>query len=112
MKKIEAIIRPEKVAQVCELLEKVGYSGMMITELEGHGNQKGIEQKVRGKSYKIKMMLKVRLEVIVDDNVVNSIAEAICKAARTGLQGDGKIFIYPIEDAIRIRTGEHGKIAL
>jgi nitrogen regulatory protein P-II 1 len=112
MKKIEAIIRPGKVADVCAVLEKVGHTGVMITEIEGHGNQKGVEQQVRGKTYKVGLLNKARVEVVVKDSEVNKIIQAIREAACTGKIGDGKIFIYPVEDALRIRTAEQGDIAL
>ena len=112
MKKIEAIIRTGKVAEVYAALERVGHPGVMITELEGHGTQKGVEQTVRGKTYKIGLMNKARLEVVVKDADVANIVAAIREAALTGKVGDGKIFIYPVENAIRIRTNEEGDIAL
>ena len=112
MKKIEAIIRHSKVAEVHEALEKVGHPGMMITELEGHGTQNGVEQTVRGKVYKIGLMNKARLEIVVKDTDVKKTVSAIREAALTGKVGDGKIFIYPVENAIRIRTNEEGDIAL
>ncbi len=112
MKKIEAIIRPAKVGAVCEALEKIGHPGIMITELEGHGTQKGIEQQFRGKTYKVDLMTKARLEVIVDDHDVVKTVAAIRQAALTEKVGDGKIFIYPVDDAVRIRTGETGVKAI
>jgi len=112
MKKIEAIIRPTKVGDVCAALEKIGHPGIMITEIEGHGRQKGIEQEFRGKTYKTELITKAKVEVIVNDCDVDRIAKTIREAALTGKVGDGKIFIYPIEDAVRIRTAEHGDAAV
>ena len=112
MKKIEAIIRPAKVTDVCTALNKIGHPGIMFTEVEGHGAQHGVEQQFRGKTYKVDLMTKARLQVIANDSEVNNITDAICKAAYTGEVGDGKIFIYPVDDAIRIRTSEHGSVAV
>jgi nitrogen regulatory protein P-II 1 len=112
MKRIEAIVRPGKVGDVCAALELAGHHGVMITEIEGHGNQKGIEQKVRGKSYKVHLLTKARLEVIVKDGETDRITKAIAAAAYTGKIGDGKIFIHPVEDAVRIRTAERGDKAI
>lgn len=112
MKKIEAIIRPEKLEAVRQELEKVGYSGLMITEIEGHGKQKGIVQQWRGEKYKVDLLPKVRIEIVVKDSDVDKITKAIIESAKTGEVGDGKIFISSIENAIRIRTGEKGEAAL
>ena len=112
MKRIEAIVRPGKVGDVCEALELVGHHGVMITEIEGHGNQKGLEQKVRGKSYKVNLLTKARVEVIVKDSETDRITKAIAAAAYTGQIGDGKIFLLPLEDVMRISTGERGSEAI
>ncbi|MGA2091145.1 MAG: P-II family nitrogen regulator [Endomicrobiales bacterium] len=112
MKKIEAIIRPDKVGDVCAALEKVGHPGVMITEIEGHGSQHGIEQQMRGKTYKIDLLNKHRVEVVVKDSELEKTVKAITEAAYTGKVGDGKIFIYSVEDAIRIRTSERGDLAV
>ena len=112
MKKIEAIIRPAKVGDVCAALDKVGHPGITITEIEGHGKQKGIEQEFRGKTYKTELMTKARIEIVVNDAEVNKVTKAIREAAYTGKVGDGKIFIYPVEDVVRIRTSERGGIAV
>ncbi len=112
MKKIEAIIRPMKVGAVCEALEKVGHPGVSVSEIEGHGNQKGVEQQVRGQMYKIPLLTKAKLEVIANDKDVNTIIKAIRDAAYTGEIGDGKIFISPVENAVRIRTDEEGDAAV
>lgn len=112
MKKIEAIVRPAKVNDVIDALTEIGHPGIMVTELEGHGKQKGIEQEVRGKTYKVELLPKSRIEIIVKDKDVKKTTDAIRKSALTGEVGDGKIFIYPVEDAIRIRTAESGEIAI
>ena len=112
MKKIEAIVRPAKVGDVFVALAEVGHPGVMVSEIEGHGRQKGIDQQFRGKSYKVDFVTKCRIQLIVNDNEVEKIIDAIRRAARTGEVGDGKIFIYPVDDAVRIRTGERGEAAL
>jgi nitrogen regulatory protein P-II 1 len=112
VKRIEAIVRPTKVADVCTALEKVDYPGLMITEIEGHGKQKGIEQQVRGKTYKVGLMTKARIEVVVKDSDAGVIVNTIRDIAFTGKVGDGKIFISSVDDAVRIRTGEHGDSAI
>jgi nitrogen regulatory protein P-II 1 len=112
MKKIEAIVRPTKVGDVCAALEKVGHPGLMITEIEGHGKQKGLEQELRGKTYKVEFLSKAKLEVIVKDEDVDKTIKAIRESAFTGKVGDGKIFIFPLENAVRIRTFEQGEIAV
>lgn len=112
MKKIEAIIRPAKVGDVCAALDKVGHPGIMITEIEGHGKQKGVEQEFRGKTYKTELMTKARIEIVVKDEDVDKTVKAIREAALTEKVGDGKIFIYPVDDAIRIRTAEQGDNAV
>ena len=112
MKKIEAIIRPEKLESVQRALEKVGYSGLMISEIEGHGKQKGIVQQWRGEKYKVEFLPKIKIEIIVKDDEVERIIKTIVDSAKTGEIGDGKIFISPIENVIRIRTGEKGEQAI
>ena len=112
MKKVEAIIRPEKLDAVVGALQLAGYPGIMITEIEGHGLQKGITQKWRGEEYQVDFLPKIRVEIVVDDSEVDAIASAITSAASTGEVGDGKIFIYNVESAIRIRTKEKGVKAL
>lgn len=112
MKKIEAIIRPEKLNDVKKALDKAGYPGMMISEIEGHGNQKGITQQWRGEIYKMDLVTKVKVEIVVYDQDVNRLTQAIAQAAKTGQVGDGKIFVYHIRDAVRIRTREKGEKAL
>ena len=112
MKKIEAIVRPIKVGDVCSALEKIGHPGLMISEIEGHGKQKGLEQELRGKTYKIDLLPKARIEVVVNDDDADTTVKAIREAAFTGKVGDGKIFIYPVGDVVRIRTAEQGDIAV
>ena len=112
MKKIEAIIRPEKLESVRNALKKVSSPGLMITEIEGHGQQKGITQQWRGKKYKVELLPKMKIEIVVNDKDVERITKAIADSAKTGAIGDGKIFIYNIENTIRIRTGEKGEAAL
>ena len=112
MKKIEAIIRPEKVDDVLAALEDAGYAGIMITEIKGHGKQKGLTQQWRGKEYKVSLLSKVKIEIVVKDADVANITKAVLKTAKTGNIGDGKIFIYDINNCIRIRTEEEGDKAL
>ena len=112
MKKIEAIIRPTKVGDVLDALNKICHPGIMITEIEGHGKQYGIEQEFRGKTYKTELLTKAKLEVVVNDQDLDKTIAVIREAAFTGKVGDGKIFIYPAENAIRIRTAEQGDIAV
>jgi nitrogen regulatory protein P-II 1 len=112
MKRIEAILRPAKAGEVIEALTKIGHPGLMITEIEGHGKQKGMEQTVRGKKYKVDLLSKTRLELVVKDEDVEKTLDAIRKAALTGEIGDGKVFIHPVDDALRVRTNERGVTAI
>lgn len=112
MKRIEAIIRPEKVTAVRQALEKVGFPGLNVTEVEGHGKQKGVVQQWRGDKYRVEMLPKMRLEIVVSDRDVKKIIQAIQDSAKTGSVGDGKIFVSPVEEVIRIRTSETGEAAL
>ena len=112
MKKIEAIIRPEKLDEVRKAIEDVGYPGITITEAEGHGKQKGVVQQWRGETYRVNFLPKVKLELVVGDADVDRIVQAIIKAAKTGAVGDGKIFVSDVRDVIKIRTGERGESAL
>lgn len=112
MKKIEAIIRPEKLEAVRKALEKSGYPGIMISEIEGHGKQKGFTQQWRGEEYRVDLISKVKLEIVVNDDEVDRIIDTISDYAKTGQVGDGKIFIYDVVEAVRIRTGESGKVAI
>ncbi len=112
MKKIEAIIKPFKLDEVKEALTKQGIQGMTISEVKGFGRQKGHTELYRGAEYVVDFLPKVKLEILVDDDKAGMVADTILDAARTGRIGDGKIFILPMEDAVRIRTGEHGENAL
>ena len=112
MKKIEAIIKPFKLDEVKEALHEVGVSGITVTEAKGFGRQKGHTELYRGAEYVVDFLPKVKLEVVVPDNLAERTVEAIASAAQTGRIGDGKIFISTIEQAIRIRTGESGSDAL
>ncbi len=112
MKKIEAVIKPFKLDEVKEALQAVGIQGITVTEAKGFGRQKGHTELYRGAEYVVDFLPKVKLEIVVPDDMVNKAVEAIQNAARTGRIGDGKIFISTIEQAIRIRTGESGNDAL
>ena len=112
MKRIEAIIRPEKVTAVRQALEKVGFPGLNVSEVQGHGKQKGVVQQWRGDKYRVEMLPKMRLEIVVSDRDVSKITRAIQDASKTGAVGDGKIFVSSVEEVIRIRTGETGESAL
>ena len=112
MKKIEAIIKPFKLDEVKEALQEVGVSGITVTEAKGFGRQKGHTELYRGAEYVVDFLPKVKLEVVVPDNLAASVVEAIAGAAQTGRIGDGKIFVVPIESAVRIRTGERDEDAL
>ena len=112
MKKIEAIIRVEKFKEVKDALEKQGYPGMTKTLIEGHGKQKGLEQQFRGTTFKVEFIPKLKLEIVVVDEDVPRTLEAIIRGARTGVVGDGKIFVLPVEAAIRIRTGDRDESAI
>ena len=111
-KKIEAFIREEALDAVKEALQSIGIVGMNIHEVRGHGRQGGIELSWRGTSYHMDLLPKMQVNVILSDHNVEKAIEAITQAARTGKEGDGLIFIYPVDDIIRIRTGERGKEAL
>jgi nitrogen regulatory protein P-II 1 len=112
MKKIEAIIKPFKLDEVKSALTKVGVQGMTVTEVKGFGRQKGHTEVYRGAEYKIDFLPKAKIEMIVTDEMVVQVIETIERAAKTGKIGDGKIFVSPIEEVIRIRTGERGRDAL
>ena len=112
MKKIEAIIKPFKLNEVKEALHEVGIVGMTVTEVKGFGRQKGHTEIYRGSEYTVDFLPKVRLEIVLNESQVDAAVNAIISAARTGKIGDGKIFITPIEDAVRIRTGERADQAI
>jgi nitrogen regulatory protein P-II 1 len=112
MKKIEAIIRPEDLEGVRISLQETGIVGMTVEEVQGRGRQKGVCLQWRAGEYCVEFLPKVRLDMIVDDTDVEKVIAAIIKVARTGKNGDGKIFIYPVEDVVRVSTGERGKVAI
>lgn len=112
MQKIEAIIQPFKLEPVKEALHRLSVQGMTVTEVKGFGRQKGIREVYRGMEYQVDFLPKVKIEVVVPDEKVSTITQAIIEQARTGRIGDGKIFIYPVAEVIRIRTGETGEAAL
>ena len=112
MKKVEAIIKPFKLDEVKEALHGLGVQGLTVTEVKGFGRQKGHTELYRGAEYVVDFLPKIKLEVVVDDDAVEGIVEAIIGAAGTGRIGDGKIFILPLGEAIRIRTGERGSQAV
>ena len=112
MKKIEAIIKPFKLDDVKEALQEIGLQGMTVTEAKGFGRQKGHTELYRGAEYVVDFLPKVKVEVIIADNLVERAIEAIIKAARTGKIGDGKIFVTSVEQVVRIRTGESGEAAV
>ncbi len=112
MKKIEAIIRPFKLDEVKEALLEEGVRGMTISEVRGYGRQKGHKEVYRGSEYEIEFVPKLKIEIVVNDDIVDKIVDAILKTAKTNQVGDGKIFISEIQDAIRIRTDESGPEAL
>ncbi|MCS6825289.1 MAG: P-II family nitrogen regulator [Caldilinea sp.] len=111
-KKIEAIIREEALQDVKNALREIGIVGLNVHEVHGHGRQGGIELSWRGTSYQMDLLPKIQVNIVLSDHNVDKTVEAIVKAARTGKEGDGIIFIYPVEDVIRIRTGERGSDAL
>jgi nitrogen regulatory protein PII len=112
MKKVEAIIKPFKLEDVKEALSEVGVEGMTVVEVKGFGRQKGHTEIYRGSEYTVDFLPKVKIEVVVDDSRADTVVDAIVKAANTGKIGDGKVFVSPILDAIRIRTGERGSDAV
>jgi len=112
MKKIEAIIKPFKLDEVKDALVEIGVGGMTVTEVRGFGQQKGHTEIYRGTEYVIDFLPKVKIEVVVKDEDVEKVIETIMKAAQTGRVGDGKIFVIPVEEVVRIRTGERGEQAI
>jgi nitrogen regulatory protein PII len=112
MKKIEAIIKPFKLDDVKEALNESGIQGMTISEVKGYGRQKGHKEIYRGAEYVVDFIPKIKLEIVVEDDWVDKVIATIKAAAHTGKLGDGKIFVYPVEQAIRVRTGETGSDAL
>jgi nitrogen regulatory protein P-II 1 len=112
LKKIEAIIKPFKLEDVKNALSKVGVQGITVYEVKGFGRQKGHTEVYRGAEYRVDFVPKVKIEIMVAETMVSQVVDAITEAARTGKIGDGKIFIYPVDDVIRIRTGERGTDAI
>ena len=112
MKKVEAIIKPFKLDEVKEALSEVGVQGMTVSEVKGFGRTGGKKEVYRGSAYVVDFVPKVKLEIIVKDDMVHQVIEAIAAAAKTGRIGDGKIFVLPIDEVIRIRTGERGEDAI
>ena len=112
MKKIEAVIKPFKLDEVREALSEMGISGLTVTEVKGFGRQKGHTELYRGAEYVVDFLPKVKIEIVVATNQVEAAIEAIIKAARTGKIGDGKIFVMPVEQVVRIRTGETNEAAI
>ena len=112
MKKVEAIVKPFKLEEIKEALSAVGIQGLTVSEVKGFGRQKGHKELYRGAEYVVEFLPKVKLEVVVPDDKLQAVLDAIMKAASTGRIGDGKIFVSPVEDAVRIRTGESGEIAI
>jgi nitrogen regulatory protein P-II 1 len=112
MQRIEAIVRPERLNHVKVALEEVEHAGMTLTEVRGHGVQRGVTEQWRGRTFAVEYLTKVKIELVVRDSAVDAIVDRIVSAARTGEVGDGKIFISPVGQAIRIRTGESGEEAL
>jgi nitrogen regulatory protein P-II 1 len=112
MRKIEAIIKPFKLDEVKEALHQIGIQGMTVTEVKGFGRQKGHTELYRGAEYVVDFLPKIKLEIAVSDDLVDKVVDAIVGAANTGRIGDGKIFVLPMEEAVRIRTGERGSSAV
>jgi nitrogen regulatory protein P-II 1 len=112
MKRIQAVIRPEKLEPLRVHLEEIGYPGMMVSEIEGHGKQKGVEHQWRGAHYKMPYLPKVKVEIICNNDQYKNLVEAILEVCSSGNVGDGKIFISEVTDVIRIRTRESGESAL
>jgi nitrogen regulatory protein P-II 1 len=112
MKKIEAVIQPHKLEEVKEALKGIGVDGMTITDVRGHGRQKGHKEVYRGMEYQVDLLPKIKIEAVIHDDRLEEVTSTIAKAARTGKIGDGKIFIYDVADAIRIRNDDRGENAL
>jgi len=112
MKRVEAIVRPEKLEDIVEKLEALGHSGITVTQVEGHGRQKGIVEQFRGKEYKLLFIPKVKIEAVVKDDLVEKVIDAVVTTAFTGNVGDGKIFVSDVRDAVRVRTKDRGESAV
>jgi nitrogen regulatory protein P-II 1 len=112
MKKIDAIIQPYKLEDVKEALKNIGVEGITASEVRGHGRQKGHTEMYRGQEYVVDFLPKMKLEIVTSDDRVDEILDVLCTAARSGRIGDGKIFVTPVEQAVRIRSGERGDLAI
>ncbi len=112
MKKVEAIIKPFKLEEVKEALNSLGIQGMTVSEVKGFGRQKGHTELYRGAEYIVDFLPKVKIAVVVKDEILDKVLDAVSNAAKTGRIGDGKIFVFPVEDVVRIRTGETGEEAI
>jgi nitrogen regulatory protein PII len=112
MVKVEAVVRPEKLDDVKSALDEIGVTGLTVQEVRGSGKQRGYVHRYRGAEYTVNLIDKVKIELVVDDAQAEEIADTIVKAARTGEVGDGKVFLMPVSDAIRVRTGETGERAI
>jgi nitrogen regulatory protein PII len=112
MKKIEAVIKPFKLDEVKDALNEIGIQGMTVTEVKGFGRQKGHTELYRGAEYVVDFIPKIKVEIVTSDGLAEKVVHTIEKTAKTGKIGDGKIFVYPVDEAIRIRTGEHGDTAV
>lgn len=112
MKKIEAIVQPFKLEEVKEALKNIGIDGMTISEVRGHGRQKGHKEVYRGQEYNVDLLPKVKFELVVLDGRLDEVLETIATAARSGRIGDGKIFVFDVVEAVRIRNGDHGDAAI
>jgi nitrogen regulatory protein P-II 1 len=112
MKRVSAIVRPEKLEELKDVINAAGLNGMTVYQVQGCGNQRGWKEYVRGTEVMLNMIPKVKVELVVNDDQVEPLIDLICKVARTGEVGDGKIFVYPVEECVRIRTGERGEKAV
>jgi len=112
MKKIEAVVQPFKMEEVKEALKNIGVDGMTITEVRGHGRQKGHKEVYRGQEYNVDLLPKVKFELVIQDARLDEVVECVTNAARSGKIGDGKIFVYDVAEAIRIRNGDRGEAAV
>lgn len=112
MKKLEIITRPFKIDEIKEALTVLGVKGMTLTEVRGFGRQHGHKEVYRGAEYQVDFLSKIKMEIVIDDEMLDKVVEAVVSAARTGKVGDGKIFVYSVENAVRIRTGETGDKAI
>ncbi|MGD9932571.1 MAG: P-II family nitrogen regulator [Dehalococcoidia bacterium] len=112
MKKIEAIIRPERLPYVKAALEELGYGGITLSEVKGHGKQRGVTEQWRGRQFRVEYLPKVWLMLVVDEDSVEKVIDSICETAVTGSIGDGKIFVSTVDEVVRVRTRERGTVAL